>query len=82
MVSKQTGKFKAGEIGSKIRPEIIICLFLVLATGVVYLQVWNHEFIGYDDDQYVSENARVQNGLTLDNVIWAFKTTHKSNWHP
>jgi Flp pilus assembly protein TadD len=66
----------------KIRPEIVICLFLVLASGVVYLQVWNHDFVGYDDDGYVSENARVQKGLTLDNTIWAFTTIHKSNWHP
>ena len=66
----------------KIRPEIVICLFLILASGVVYLQVWNHDFVGYDDDGYVFENVRVQKGLTLDNAIWAFKTTQKSNWHP
>jgi tetratricopeptide (TPR) repeat protein len=82
MFFNQTIKNREKEIGFKIRPETIICLFLVLVTGAVYLQVWNHEFVGYDDDGYVFENARVQNGLTLDNVIWAFKTTHKSNWHP
>jgi tetratricopeptide (TPR) repeat protein len=81
MVSKQTGEFKVRDIGFKIRPEIIICLFLVLATGAVYLQVWNHEFVGYDDDGYVTENVRVKNGLTLDNIIWAFKTPHKTGRH-
>jgi tetratricopeptide (TPR) repeat protein len=70
------------KIGFKIQPETIICLFLVLVTGAVYLQVWNHEFVGYDDDYYVSENARVQKGLTLDNLIWAFKTNHTGYWHP
>lgn len=60
----------------------MICLFLVLMTFAVYWQVRNHEFIGYDDDGYVTENPRVQNGLTLKNIIWAFKSTHKSNWHP
>jgi tetratricopeptide (TPR) repeat protein len=70
------------KIRFKIRPEIFICLFLVLTIGVVYLQVWNHDFVGYDDDGYVFENSRVQKGLTLDNTIWAFKTTQKSNWHP
>ena len=65
-----------------IRPEIVICLLLALATGMVYLQVWNHDFVGYDDDGYVFENVRVQKGLTLNNSIWAFKTTQKSNWHP
>jgi len=82
MFSNQTRKNRDKEIGFKIRPEIITCLFLVLAIGAIYLQVWNHEFVGYDDDDYVSENARVQNGLTLDNVIWAFKTTHTGYWHP
>jgi tetratricopeptide (TPR) repeat protein len=82
MFSNQTRKNMDKGIVFKIRPEIIICLFLILSTGAVYLQVWNHEFVGYDDDGYVSENVRMQNGLTLDNIIWAFKTTHKSNWHP
>jgi tetratricopeptide (TPR) repeat protein len=82
MLLNQKRKNMDKKIGFKIRPEIVICLFLVLATAAVYLQVWNHEFVGYDDDDYVSENARVQNGLTLDNVIWAFKTTHTGYWHP
>jgi len=82
MFSNHKGKNTDKKIGFKIRPEIYICLFLVLATAAVYLQVRNHEFVGYDDDDYVSENARVQNGLTLDNVIWAFKTTHTGYWHP
>jgi tetratricopeptide (TPR) repeat protein len=69
-------------IRSKIRPEIFICLVLVLTTGAIYWQVRNHDFVGYDDDGYVFENARVQKGLTLDNTVWAFKTTQKSNWHP
>ena len=68
--------------GSKIRPGILICLFLVISTLVVYWQVNNYEFVGYDDDRYLTENVRVKNGLSLDNIIWAFKTTTVSNWHP
>ena len=39
-------------------------------------------FIGYDDPEYVTGNAHVQQGLTLQNVRWAFCTSAASNWHP
>jgi tetratricopeptide (TPR) repeat protein len=65
-----------------IRFDILVCLFIVMAVLAVYGQVRNHEFIGLDDDRYVFENATVKNGLTLDGVIWAFKSIHVSNWHP
>ena len=68
--------------GFKIQPHFLVCLFLVISTLVVYWQVNNYEFVGYDDDRYVTENVRVKNGLSSDNIIWAFKTTTVSNWHP
>ena len=68
--------------GYKIRPEILICLFLVISTLVVYWPVNNYEFVGYDDDRYITQNVQVKKGLGLDNIIWAFKTTTVSNWHP
>lgn len=82
MDSKQNRNYCHRETGSKIRPAVVVSLFLILATLTVYWQVRNHEFIGYDDDGYVTENPRVHNGLTLKNIIWAFESTHKSNWHP
>ena len=72
----------AKQTGLGIRPEIIIGLFLVLSTLAVYWPVSSHEFVGYDDDGYVTENARVKRGLTIDNIVWAFQATQKSNWHP
>ncbi len=65
-----------------MRREILICLFLVLATLTVYWQVGNYEFVNFDDDKYIIENFHVQKGLTRDSVIWAFTATHVSNWHP
>ncbi|MFQ5486237.1 MAG: glycosyltransferase family 39 protein, partial [Desulfobacterales bacterium] len=81
-VSKQHIAYIRRKTVFKIWPEIVICFFLILATLTVYWQVRNHEFIGYDDDGYVTENPLVKNALTLNNIIWAFKSTHKSNWHP
>ncbi len=64
------------------RLKLIISLFLVVATLAVYWQVGNHEFVNYDDPSYVTENRHVQAGLTWESIIWAFTTTHRSNWHP
>jgi protein O-mannosyl-transferase len=63
------------------RPRLI-ALLLALATLLVYLPVTRSGFIDYDDDDYVTNNQVVQNGLTLAGIQWAFTTGHASNWHP
>ncbi|MBU2538798.1 MAG: tetratricopeptide repeat protein [Proteobacteria bacterium] len=62
--------------------DLLICLFLIFSTLAVYWQVKDYDFVYFDDDKYVSENINVQNGLTVDGVIWAFTTNQSSNWHP
>jgi len=52
---------------------------LVLA---IYAQTVDFAFVNYDDDVYVTENDRVQAGLTSEGLRWAFTTTHSANWHP
>jgi type IV pilus biogenesis/stability protein PilW len=64
------------------RLEVIICLFLILATTGVFWPVRNHDFVNYDDTRYVNKNAKVQGGLTVKGLIWAFTTGDVSNWHP
>jgi tetratricopeptide (TPR) repeat protein len=60
----------------------LIALLLAFATLLVYLPVTRSGFLNYDDDDYVTNNHVVQNGLTLAGVKWAFTTGHASNWHP
>jgi protein O-mannosyl-transferase len=66
----------------KKRIDILICFLLVLITFCVYSQVKDHSFIDYDDDSYVTENSNVKKGLAKEGIIWAFKSTVVSNWHP
>jgi len=61
---------------------LLVYLALALTTLVVYWQVRNHDFIGFDDDLYVTENKNVQAGLTWRGIKWAFTTSHAYNWHP
>ena len=42
----------------------LICLFLALITLILYWPVKNYEFNNYDDAQYLTQNPRVQNGLS------------------
>ena len=65
-----------------IRREGVICLILVIAIIAVYWQVGNHEFVDFDDNEYVTKNRHVQAGLTSDSITWAFTSTHAANWHP
>jgi protein O-mannosyl-transferase len=63
------------------RPRVI-GLALALLTLLVYLPATRDNFINYDDNDYVTENSVVQNGLTWAGIKWAFTTGHASNWHP
>ena len=66
----------------KLRRPGVLCLLLAVATLAVYLPVGRHGYVNYDDSDYVTANTHVQSGLKWENVIWAFKTGHASNWHP
>ena len=67
---------------TRIRHDLPVILFLVISTALVYGQVWDFDFIHYDDPHYVRDNVIVQNGLTWQGVRWAFTTTAMANWHP
>ncbi len=59
-----------------------ICAVLVAVTLSVYWRATSYPFISYDDPDYVSANAQVQRGITIDNIRWAFTTGAAANWHP
>jgi len=62
--------------------KVVICIFLMVATFCVYSQVQDHEFIHFDDGVLVTESSLVQAGLTNENIIRVFTTTHHSGWLP
>jgi tetratricopeptide (TPR) repeat protein len=55
---------------------------LASATFFVYEQVLHHEFVNFDDDEYVTENPSVESGLSYKSIIWAFTTPRVALWHP
>jgi tetratricopeptide (TPR) repeat protein len=66
---------------SQFRSRCLIYTGLALVTLAVYLPALHHGFVEYDDQQYVTDNPRVQAGLTLTGLIWALGF-HAGNWHP
>ena len=53
-----------------------------MVTLAVFARALSHDFLDYDDQQYVTENGHVQGGLSWQGLVWAFTTFHASNWHP
>jgi protein O-mannosyl-transferase len=64
------------------RRVFLISLCLIIVIIVPYWQVISFDFVGYDDQEYVTENSKVQKGLTVEGLKWAFTTFHSANWHP
>ncbi len=61
---------------------LLISLGLALLTAAVFWQVTAFEFVSYDDASYIPDNPHVRDGLSRENVAWAFTTRHHGYWHP
>lgn len=60
----------------------LFAVLLFLGTLAVYSPALKNGFVNYDDPAYVTENPQVMQGLTLENVKCAFRSTAEANWHP
>jgi tetratricopeptide (TPR) repeat protein len=65
-------------------PGVTLAVIVALIALVVipYAQVGQHEFVRFDDFDYIVDNPHVNRGLTWDGVKWAFTSFHLANWHP
>lgn len=64
-------------LAEKCAVGLLICII-----AAVYWQTAGFDFINYDDQDYVVNNAMVNSGLTLQGVVWAFSSFDHANWHP
>ena len=63
-------------------PVWLMAVLLPLVTMALYWPATHYDFVNLDDGVYVYENARVQNGLTWQNIGWAFTTLYFGLWQP
>jgi hypothetical protein len=59
----------------------LIALVISLVTATVYLPALNHDFVNWDDLDYVYSNPQM-GSPDLDFVKWSFSTLRLANWHP
>lgn len=62
--------------------SFLLAAILVLASLMLYAPVVHHQFINFDDPEYVFTNPHVVSGLSLNNIRWAFSTLEMGHWHP
>jgi len=65
-----------------LRSPLFLSLALAAVTFAVFCTVLRHQFLVYDDPEYVTDNPHVSHGLSLGAIRWAFVTGHMGNWHP
>jgi tetratricopeptide (TPR) repeat protein len=59
-----------------------VSVALIAVNIVVYAPVAHHEFLSWDDPQYLLDNPHISGGLTWPAVSWALTSGYASNWHP
>ena len=73
----RTGPFLSGR-----NLNIVLCVLLAAATIALYSPVIGHSFLVWDDQDYVTANPYIHDGLAWSTVKWAFTSTAAANWHP
>jgi tetratricopeptide (TPR) repeat protein len=59
-----------------------LAVALAVLVTAVYSPVGGFGFLEYDDALYVTDQPRVQAGLTAETLRWAFTSLEIGNWHP
>jgi Flp pilus assembly protein TadD len=57
-------------------------LALIVLNVAIYAPVAHHEFVTWDDPQYIINNPHISHGLTWQDISWALSSGYASNWHP
>lgn len=55
---------------------------VVLLTLAAYRDIAQHEFLNYDDNEYVTEHPVIRRGLHWEGLLWAVTHFHHATWHP
>lgn len=67
---------------SVLRGLLLPALLLGIGTALIYGRVAGFDYANFDDVTYVLGYTAVREGLSLENVRWAFTEFHLGNWHP
>ena len=69
-------------VNRSCRISIAVCAVIVALVWIVFAQTLGHDFVNFDDNKYIYENAQISSGATYHGLAWAFTHVHSENWHP
>ena len=61
---------------------LLMSAALVVLTSAAFEGLRGNAFVKFGDPEYITENVRIQSGLTPDGMAWAFTSGHAANWQP
>ncbi len=65
-----------------ILKRISFAALVFLGTVLLYQPSARYAFVDHDDPEYVIENPNMREGLTWENMKWAFTSVgYANNWH-
>src|ERR1051325_5869263 len=69
---------------NSMKQKLLTITALVLLTFAAFSGVSTLQFVSYDDPDYITSNAIVQQGFTKSGLVWAFGNVHgtETYWHP
>jgi protein O-mannosyl-transferase len=70
------------KLGCEKHRTLLISAALAVLVLATFEGVRRNGFLMFDDPAYVTQNTRIQSGLTLDSIAWAFRSSEAANWHP
>ena len=73
---------KSHRAASSRQAALLIYILLAALTWGVFSQTIGHDFVAYDDQDYVYENREIAAGITWPGAVAAFTGSHARNWHP
>lgn len=79
---KGAGSYERAPQAASLWSVSALGLLLVVGTLFLYGPVAQHDFINYDDHEYVTKNPHVTEGLSWQTVQWSLTATEQWNWHP
>ena len=60
----------------------LAALVLAAVAFAAFIPALSNGFIAWDDDEYITLNPVVREGLTPRGAAWALTAVHANNWHP
>ena len=64
------------------KQNLIAIALLCIMTAAAFYPLAQAKFLNYDDNIFITDNPRVQSGISMDNIKWAFTNYYYGFYYP